>query len=910
MLLHEINILILANVEKLKQVCWKWHSLKQLLAIVLLFAFSNFVFIQQLYALPFTDKQSAASGQVDVPVKQSIYTQQCSLKLNEISADAFSRAKIFGQITQNNLEIIYRDNKDYRTDYSQPGNMLADGKFGDITKRWLVFFCQEFSLNTNIASNEFVEQLLAALMTIAQLNNTYVNWRRTLDTKQLINWAYNSDNTEGRVITCNSRPGCFGSPVQLQQLLDKYYLQAGVEKARIGESPSHYRLSSEDISYFSSVNETLVLLEALVEQEFADKIALNNELRPLLKELTDEYQYYVLKLVEQSKPVVAETRESTPSTPSTKTPAVAAEDNRKDVNAEVTYKITLNGLEKMYQQLGLASLSEQQIISMQQVENTVFAQQYLLYVALRQAGIIQLSALAKTLITQRALKQGQGAMNKAPALIWQATTGCGCADNLTDTGEQKHSYYGLYPYWLDDKWFNNKQNQTIDFSQLTRIGYFSATVSEDSLGVNHLETPYNWQAKKPYTEFIDLAHKHRVNVDLVISNRRAQLNNTEHAVNDNYGQPLILDIVNTVKTPLREHIIDRLKPIISFGFSPSRTMADGVTLNFDLQQMTSLEQQDKFVRFIQDLKQGLSPVQKYPDELPLAALTDAYYLNMMVPVEQLHKNEGFYSLANLLKIAPQVNAFIMVFEAKTTTTNSTSTTSTEMTTQTSETAVPKSAIKQDDEVKTNVNTDRVRQMKDLRTLLGTKQHIANAEQLFNKIIPMLVTNDVASAPLLLESELNYTSWSYLGAAYWTLPLSDDAYEKINNTYFPSLENRITVDQNIIISDLTTKAVTTAIQLCNYLCPQRWLLRLVLFALFTLVICCAVVSIWIYQLRAMFDSWYFWVFSVIAAIFILLVFSCDPYWKRHQLVMFFRFTIINIAAGLMYRLRKSKDSKIN
>ncbi|MCJ8269815.1 MAG: hypothetical protein MJK04_10485, partial [Psychrosphaera sp.] len=483
----------------------------------------------------------------------------------------------------------------------------------------------------------------------------------------------------------------------------------------------------------------------------------------------------------------------------------------------------------MSQRLNIAILSDDQLSALQKIENLVFAQQYLVDVALKMAGLEQLGEMAQALIIHTAEKRGYASQQNIPVLDWQPSPDCGCAENFIPQTGHARVFYGFSPYW-----FTPAQSGFIDFSKLTRIGYFSATLKPDISGNNHLQIPLNWRAERPYSQFVDTAHSHRVKVDLVISNRRAALSKKAHPDNYDYGELLIEQIDSAIKTPLLEYPVNVLKPALSFGMSPTRTMADGVTLNFDLQQMTDIKQQDEFKTFIRLLK---SQLQNESD--------DRYFLNLMIPAEQLLANEGkgsgFYTMENLIAIEPYVNLFIMVFEdLEAPVTVDTAAADTD---KTLPALGPEKAAEPQD-------NDTVVLMKKLRTLLGKKQYVTSAKKLYVKTVPMLKTVDDTDERQDLTETLEYTSWSFLGAAYWTLPLTAQAQQSLDNTYFAITSSHT--------DDLLQPIMNIAIQVCNTLCPNRWLLRVVLFLLVCVVLAGAIASIWVYQLRALFKSWTFMV----------------------------------------------------
>ena len=799
--------------------------------------------------------------------KQNTQYKQCAAILTNIESNAFAKDRVLAHWAQNNLGIIYQDNLDFQRDAKLPGNNLGDGFFGSVTEKWLAWFCFEFDLDTQATTPPFSTVMINSLTIIAGLSQSYPDWRQTLVSTDFIEWLQTQSVL---YIGCGNNPGCYGLVSELHNLLDRYYLRTMVEviipvevPEKLPLFPIYYHLTSDDLADFARWTETLTELDALVGKQYTNEMALYNDVRPLLKQLTDNYEGNLIQLIKKQ--------------------SVAA---TKDKSAEVVYLITEASFKAMSQRLNIAILSETQLAVLQKIENLVFAQQYLVDVALKMAGLEQLGEMAQALIIHTAEKRGYASQQNIPVLEWQASPDCGCAENFIPETGHASVFYGFSPYW-----FTPEQSGIIDFSKLTRIGYFSATLKPDISGNNHLQTPLNWRAERPYSQFVDTAHSHRVKVDLVISNRRAALSKKAHPDNYDYGELLIEQIDRAIKTPLLEYPVNVLKPALSFGMSPTRTMADGVTLNFDLQQMTDIKKQDEFKTFIRLLKSQLQGEASGVGQV-INTSSNRYFLNLMVPVAQLLANEGkgsgFYTMENLIAIEPYVDLFIMVFEdLEATVTNATGKT---------DNTAPETASTKTTEPQDN---DTVVMMKKLRNLLGKKQYITSADKLYSKTVPMLTTINDADDQQDLTETLEYTSWSFLGAAYWTLPLTAQAQQSLDNTYFAITSSHT--------DDLLQPIMNIAVQVCNTLCPNRWLLRVVLFLLVCVVLLGAIASIWVYQLRALFKSWTFMVLGAVAAVFVLLVFTCDPYWKEHQALILALFVLTLSAVVLALRVKKNREA---
>lgn len=113
----------------------------------------------------------------------------------------------------------------------------------------------------------------------------------------------------------------------------------------------------------------------------------------------------------------------------------------------------------------------------------------------------QYNGRIKTLIRQAA--QEKHPLNESQTIQWKSAK-CGCVQDLTGV------VYGFYPYWMVD----DDAGPAIDFSSLTRIGYFAVFMgTTGELTKNAL-----WKSDRHKAEFIKEANRYRTKVDLVIHN--------------------------------------------------------------------------------------------------------------------------------------------------------------------------------------------------------------------------------------------------------------------------------------------------------------------------------------------------------------------------------------------------------
>lgn len=519
----------------------------------------------------------------------------------------------------------------------------------------------------------------------------------------------------------------------------------------------------------------------------------------------------------------------------------------------------------------------------------IFAQRYLFEIALNMLGFEHSDvegdkAVHKKAIIDRAKKSGLWAKDEVKKITWQATEGCGCLEATPVGNAYQKTYYGFQPYWLNNSPIqtidkeaaiaaDKKAQRTIDFSQTSRIGIFSATVKSAPVGNNYLTVPLNWRPERPFSTFVEVAHKHRSKVDLVITNLKpssADELSSPFPINYFYDETLIKQINQSIKQPLIDDPINAFKPWLSFGQSPERTLGDGVTLNFDLTELSGEQAHINFKTFIKQLKQTLLTNQIDPKVDVKAKTDDAYYLNIMLPAEQLMAGEGFFTMENLSDIAPYVNLFIVTFEPL---------------------AQPLAS--------TNSKMGQITAMEKLKHFFAKEPNLKISAELFSKLIPMITFKDnEAGKDIFTHAQMNY-----LGAAYWWTfnPNTPDT------SVYPKQTLTIDNAENVELSYNSVKNILATV--CNIACPHRWLMRVILFCAFAFIVIIAVASLWVYQLKILFTSWRFIIVSGLFSLFLLLVLVCDPYWKQNQEFVVFIFIILTTLIKLVLKVNDSKENDL-
>jgi hypothetical protein len=860
----------------------------------------------------------------------------CDSQLAKTTADPIHKNRVFGELVQQNLATVYRDNPDYLSDAASPGNYLADGKIGRITEKWLGYFCQEFNQAASlISTSDFVSQLLSSLVTVAELTQNYPNWRQSLVSEEFKLWLA-ALNAKGKFSepSCEGIPYCYGTPTQLHGLFDEFYLNPGAEQYQdlVPSEPNYYqpvlRPQTQALSYYQLTEANMAKLtlwsentakfNKLIGKKFSTDIEIGTALTPVVVALigTDDtktvsktlgalitvtpakYQLLSQKPVETSlddksanspdkstatspdKNAASQPSQEagtsvnsadSPSEPSSAltqpevqtaviTPPSAPAPTTQVLTQPQIYEVSRVSADSLLTSLSLLALSEAQVIQLTSLTGSVFLDDYLFSIAIKRLGLDTSQLQALNTLAHKTGKQG---LQVGKPLVLQATPGCGCTQNSIIENGNERPYYGFYPYWQQES------GAGIDYSHLTRMGFFSAVIQGPQLLL-----PNNWRANKAYSKFAINAHNHRVKVDLVFSSR-GDVGSPSYGWP--YNQNMIEQILAAVKMPITGNMINRIKPVVSLGTSASRTLGDGVTLNVDLKEINSQEKVDEFIDFIKKLKRGLNSdassnrVSSLIATNPQALATDDYYLNLMLQADELEAGTSwFYTVENLAKIEAYINIFIVNF---------TPLSDLGIQPSSSSSSVSSPASRAVSSPVSTSSNDSVSALKAFRTLLGDAAYSDSAGKIFAKVIPLIRVND-ADINALTEV-VNYTQWSYLGAAFWTLPQSEPAATLIPKSYFPAPP---------LVFPFLAPIVELTDKVCNTLCPLRWPLRLGFFLVVLVVLIYAIASWWIFSLRQLFSRWYFLVFLLLSCIFIILVFSCDPYWQQQQQLFLFIFIL--------------------
>ena len=515
-----------------------------------------------------------------------------------------------------------------------------------------------------------------------------------------------------------------------------------------------------------------------------------------------------------------------------------------------SYKLNQDLLNKIVTDLGLLNFSDDIVNNMTLLQDIVFSNQSLFLEAVSQAGTTEVTSSEREEIANLAKKQSYASSQDALAAIKWTGDGCGCAP-LVGYGERYQTYiYGFYPFWQSQ--FDSEKGDEavpVDFSVLTRIGYYALTIDDDF----SISDVRHWRKERAYSQFIQEAQKHQTQMDIVVYDnswgkwaKEAKLEEQ----GESPTQELVDQITGMLSEKLDNYAINILKPYISFGTHSIDTIGDGITLkfDFDLENVEEEEQQTTFKyfkTFIHTLRQSL-------DNKALEVGENHFAINLFWPMDKLEDKNGFYRLTNFMQLEKDVDLFLLPLKDYKSPTAS---------------------------------------LKELRKSIDTLK-ILDSVTVLNKLVPLI--NPSALSTDQLESVLRYSDWNYSGVGLWAMPLNSELSTVLRTT----MVDLAVEDQGLI--GMYRKAEQ---YICSQLCPNRWVVRLVLFSVGLILLGYFLISIRVCCMRKIYDKWYFIAAIGVYLFIFTLTLVCDPFFNRYQGIIFFVIFLVTIA--VIWFLRRMK-----
>ena len=404
---------------------------------------------------------------------------------------------------------------------------------------------------------------------------------------------------------------------------------------------------------------------------------------------------------------------------------------------------------------------------------------------------------------------------------------CGCVNDAL-----MGDIYGFYPFWKA----SGPDEQSMDFSLLTRIGYFALPFDDDG----NFVTPLHWTESERSTHFIRVAQKYGTKVDLVLyRNDWTQVLHDEAKL-DRIVRQLPRNALQAVDTPLTDWA-SRLKSWVPL-FEPAPAMGDGLTVYFD--GRFNDEDARRFDAFFRKFMLSLIA--------EMRASGRKHSLNIVVPDDLIGKR-GAYAFGNL---------FEYLFRAE---------------------DPPMSdgriAVAFDDaESRTNVDVrylvllsePTTDSKKRLRAVVEQSPVLkgSNRKYFLRNIVPVI--SYAGADARQFADDLIYFQDNFGGVGLWSLPLGNaDLAASINQKLLEVFGDTAAGAEN--------PAASVQNRICTIVCPMRWTLRVVLGALLLmgcvsfgllLFVCRGVVRTPAYQM-------YLGIGAVATGLLVLAMLNCDP-----------------------------------
>ncbi len=423
---------------------------------------------------------------------------------------------------------------------------------------------------------------------------------------------------------------------------------------------------------------------------------------------------------------------------------------------------------------------------------------------------------------------------------------CGCTHDMD--GSQ---VYGFYPFWLAGPGVAEAakgegkadgkdaapagaaapaEKQPIDFSLLTRIGYFAMPFDDDG----SLPVSMHWKAAA--ADFVREARTHRTGLDLVLYR-----NDWGSLLNDEAKMRQVIDklpenALREIDTPLTDWR-SRLKAMIPL--EPAPTMGTGITLYFD---GVPEKDQARFADFFNRLMTAM--IDK------MRSRSNDYALNVVIPFALLNKKNTAYEFRSLVDHLTHAENLEVKNDRIITHLESADTNSNINLNYLILLPEPTTDHKKD----LRLMTERP----DVPSLKG-----ASRKFFLRNMVPVISYGGADAQQL--EDDLIYFGDNFGGVGFWPLPL-DKPEPNVGASIYKE------------ISRVFVKAENTGLdKVGRWACPHRWWLRLLLLGLLLVdavafsarfLICSGPVQTPQY-------TWFLWALGLLNALVWLIALGTDP-----------------------------------
>lgn len=576
-------------------------------------------------------------------------------------------------LMQQNLAVIYQNDRDWSRDVALNRHPLTDGLMGPVTLFWLQRFIFDFKIEP---MGNYVHETRVRLESIASFTNMFPEEAKVLISTDFAHWNDSQPELQQNHYYSVRRRGSD------QALLDLVHLYLQVvepwsDSVRVSNNQLaayYYQLTAEDFKILQGKDQIHVQLSKLVNKQFDNVSALKEAVIAALKdypELTDKLLPVIQQYYRYADPVISQSfldilmgdtlftaLNSVLTTlldkslngvaypdknlfdQSAKSKIFAGVGACQDVDMQNKYllslKISDEDFKKMTEDLltgpyqGIPNFSQQleQIDLLRMRQKDACEAKDLALIDEFVAGLYDYVVQPAIILLYKKKPQ----YSAASPIQWRGS-GCGCVlDDLSGT------VYGFYPFWLA-----NGKEQTVNFSVLSRVAYYGLSFDDKGI-IKQTNNAHNDitilsaddTGKNPQVAFIETARKHNSKVDWVIHNDKSYWDRWKtltYPSRVSVLETLTESIVSLLTSQITDNF-SKIKQTLTLGALAPPTRGDGVTLYFN-DYPDDPESIGLFNRFFADLQKKLY------------AEGNDYLINILVSQSAL--GTGIYRYPNLLE---------------------------------------------------------------------------------------------------------------------------------------------------------------------------------------------------------------------------------------------------------------------
>ncbi|MEN8128660.1 MAG: hypothetical protein ABFS45_00410 [Pseudomonadota bacterium] len=774
-----------------------------------------------------------------------------------------------------------------------------DGFVGRHAIASLKNFCQDFEIRS---TNNFADDLAESIHYYAAIAENYPGWQKIVSSEEFKKWVDKQPADRRIHIRKIIRSGTALLVTSLLEDVNNHAdapaIQDSVSSAADDqpsqpnsndESGVFFKLTEQDLSALKITSNILESLQALKDIEYSSKKELQSEVQAEVEQVTDQYQEFLPIIVQESQGRTSyrlteqsfnklrvenipdsviealqdlnglnyPSREKLENAVQTKIKGVTEQFQKylpniiQETEERTSYTLTETSFEAVSANAGFIVIPDTVLEQLKALQGIEYANAHLFEKALDK--VLEGEAPQYLQYSSLLVKQAQkGSFKELRNIRWSGGS-CGCVRDFSGI------VYGFYPFWMaaenaNDEVIEQKDDeQELDFSILTRVGYFALALDEHG----KITETRHWNNKKLGGNFRSEAQKHRTKVDVVI------YTNKWHDWSESVIDTATTQVVQKLKPERSDKNFTWLQSFFSMLSGANPAVADGVTVYFD--DYPKDGGSEKIIKFVKTLRKKLDD------------LREEYYLNIMVSLSLDKKEEEVYAFKDLQGIIldtenPEeeyIDLFLVFLEEPTTDTK-----------------------------------------KELRVAIENEFKGIQRRNMLRKIVPVITPHGhefESPEPFRqLYDDLVYFQDNFAGVGFWPLPMSTDiGADEVKRNVIQVFEKKESQD---LLAGVFSKY---APELCEFACPQRWAFRIGFDVLLALFLIYGLFSIWVYKLRVLYKkyTWYFLGGAIVTISIFFISLVCDPYLKSKASGILILFVITAISYTLWRYVRKMKQGEL-